>query len=102
MFFTPWLRSVSRQIRLPQFRRQQRLSPKQHEHLLHGPIVVSPRVEGLEERFVLTPPGFVSVTPNGGVFLADGTTLTERPNELLFQFSPGQTLQTSTLGAIQI
>lgn len=51
---------------------------------------------------VLTPPSFVSVTPNGGLFLADGTTLTEMPRELLLQFSPGQTLNTGSFGAIQI
>ncbi len=91
MFFTPWLRSVSRRIRFPR-RRQKRLTPQQHATMLRGPIVVSQNVEGLEERFVLTPPSFVSVTPNGGLFLSDGATLTESPRELLFQFSPGQTL----------
>ena len=71
MFFTPWLRTLSRRIRFSK-RRQQRLTPQQHAKMLRGPIVVSPHVEGLEERFVLTPPGFVSVTPNGGLFLSDG------------------------------
>ncbi|MBM3969998.1 MAG: hypothetical protein FJ302_09060, partial [Planctomycetes bacterium] len=91
MFFTPWLRSFSRRIRFSK-RRQKRLSPQQHQKMLRGPIVVSQNVEGLEERLVLTPPSFVSVTPNGGLFLSDGATLTESPRELLFQFSPGQTL----------
>ena len=101
MFFTPWLRTFSRRLRVPK-RRQKRLSPQQHQKMLRGPIIVSAHAEGLEPRLVLTPPSFVSVTPNGGLFLADGTTLTELPRELLFQFSPGQTLNTGTLGAIQI
>src|SRR3569832_925712 len=101
MFFTPWLRSFSRRLRFPK-RRLKRLSPQQHQKMLRGPIVVSAHAEGLEPRLVLTPPSFVSVTPNGGLFIADGTTLTEMPRELLFQFSPGQTLNTGTFGAIQI
>ena len=101
MFFTPWLRSFSRRLRFPK-RRQKRFSPQQHQKMLRGPIIVSAQAEGLEPRLVLTPPSFVSVTPNGGLFIADGTTLTEMPRELLFQFSPGQTLNTGTFGAIQI
>lgn len=102
MFFTPWLRSFSRRLRLPKFRRHQRMSPQQHQKLLHGPIIVSSRVEGLEERCVMTSPSFVSVQPNGGLFLSDGATLTESPRELMLQFSPGQTLDANTLGAVHV
>ena len=103
MFFTPWLRSVSRRISFPKFRRRQRLSQKQHDQMLRGPIVVSPRIEGLEERCVMTVgPGLVSVAPNVGSFLNNNDIRTDAPRELVFQFSPGHTINTGTLGAIEI
>lgn len=102
MFFTPWLRSFSRRLRFPK-RRQKRLSPQQHQKMLRGPIVVSAHAEGLEERCMMTVgPGLVSVTPNAGLFLTNGEIRTESPRELVFQFSPGHVINTSTLGAIEI
>ncbi|TXT27591.1 MAG: hypothetical protein FD138_2729 [Planctomycetota bacterium] len=98
MFFTPWLRSFSRRLRFPK-RRQKRLSPQQHQKMLRGPVVVSAHAEGLEPRCLLVAPNFVSVSPNGGVFLTDGATLTEAPRELTFQFSPGH-LHQPTLSPI--
>ena len=102
MFLTSWLRSVSRRISLTKSRHGRHLSHKQRELLLHGPKVVSSHAEELEERCVLTPPIFISVSPNTGVFLADGSTLTEAPREVTFQFNPGQTLDATTLGAIHV
>ena len=58
--------------------------------------------ELLETRTLLTSPEFVSVSPNVGEFLRDGDVREESPQELLFQFSPGQVLDNSTLGAIQL
>ena len=103
MFFTPWLRSVSRRISFPKFRRRQRVSQKQHDQMLRGPIVVSPRAEGLEERCVMTVgPGLVSVAPNVGSFLNNNDIRTDAPRELVFQFSPGHNINVNTLGAIEI
>ena len=102
MFFTPWLRSVSRRIRFPKFRRQ-RVSSNQHERMLRGPVVVSPRAEGLEERCVMTVgPGLISVAPNVGAFLNNNDIRTEAPRELVFQFSPGHTITPATFGGIQV
>lgn len=102
MFFTPWLRSFSRRLRLSK-RRQKRLSPQQHQKMLRGPIVVSAQAEHLEERCVMTVgPGLVSVTPNAGLFLTDGEIRTESPRELVFQFSPGHVINPASLGAIEI
>ena len=104
MFFTPWLRSVSRRISFPKFRRRQRVSPKQHERMLRGPIVVSQNAEGLEERCLLASagPGLVSVTPNTGLFLSNGDVRTDAPRELNFQFSPGHAISSGTVQGIQI
>ncbi|MGB4712244.1 MAG: hypothetical protein WBH28_27545, partial [Fuerstiella sp.] len=59
-------------------------------------------VENLEIRSLLTSPELVAISPNVGQFIEDGTVLTERPQELVFQFSPGQTLDSLSLSAIQI
>ncbi|MDA1252001.1 MAG: pre-peptidase C-terminal domain-containing protein, partial [Planctomycetota bacterium] len=59
-------------------------------------------IELLENRTLLTGPGFVSVSPNIGQFIQDGDQRTEVPEEFIFQFSPGQAIDTSTLGAIQV
>lgn len=53
----------------------------------------------------MTGPTLVSIRPNYGNFIEKTgpiTVLQEQPRELTFRFSPGQTLDTSTLSGIQI
>ncbi len=96
MLFSPWLDSVrtrvrrnSRNIRNGLTRRR----PQSYRQAL---------VEYLETRQVMTSPNFVSVSPNVGGFLQNGDIRTDVPGELVFQFSPGQVIQSSTLGAIHV
>ena len=44
----------------------------------------------------------IAVKQNSGALLTDGTSLSERPRELTFQFTPGEQIDPATLGAIQI
>ncbi|MDA0810574.1 MAG: hypothetical protein O3B68_21485, partial [Planctomycetota bacterium] len=60
------------------------------------------QAELLEARTLLTSPEFVSVSPNVGTFLQDGDVRDEIPQELLFQFTPGQTLDAASLDAISL
>ena len=94
MLFTPWLATFRTQVRARSRRKLTR----------HN--LTSPRkplsIELLENRTLLTGPGFVSVSPNIGEFLRDGEVRTEKPEEFVFQFSPGQSIDAATLGAIQI
>jgi len=59
--------------------------------------------ESLEQRQLLaTGPELVTVLPNAGSFLLDGDLRTEAPSELTLRFSPGQAIDTNTLGGIVI
>ena len=98
MFLTSWLRPVQNRLAWSRWlrrnrRRSQNETPNQ---------TLRKQAELLEQRTLLTTPDFVSVSPNVGTFLQDGDVRTDAPQELVFQISPGQTLDTATLGAISI
>ncbi|MFT5328299.1 MAG: hypothetical protein ACI8P0_006212, partial [Planctomycetaceae bacterium] len=99
MFLTPWIRTVKNRLSwtpwLRRHRRHQKLS-------LSAERRMNKQTELLEARTLLTSPNFVSVGPNVGTFLQDGDVRTDIPQELLFQVTPGQTLDTSTLGAVTV
>lgn len=92
MLITPWLRSV-----------RNRRSSSRLAHRTQNRRHTSP-AEILETRSLLAGPQLVSVSPNVGEFLQDGTTRTEAPRELTFQFSPNSIIDSSTasLAGIQI
>ena len=96
MLFTPWLSSVKSCIR--RSRSIQRRTVARRDQKSRLPL----SSELLEARTLLTGPAFVSVSPNVGEFLQDGDVRNQAPQELLFQFSPGQTINNSTVGAIQL
>ena len=96
MLFTPWLTTFRDQVRA----RSRRKAHRRETGLQMQQRPVS--IELLETRTLLTGPGFVSVSPNIGQFIQDGDERTEVPEEFIFQFSPGQPLDTATLGAIQV
>ncbi|MCA9050922.1 MAG: hypothetical protein KDA89_19430, partial [Planctomycetaceae bacterium] len=93
MLISSWLQSFRNRLQGP--RRIRRRSPIVTRRTAHS-------LELLENRTLLTAPDLVAVSPNFGTFITDGTQLTERPQELTFQFSPGQVIDEATLGAIQI
>ncbi len=99
MFLTPWIRTVKNRLSwapwLRRHRRYQKLSTNAERRM-------NRQAELLEQRTLLTSPEFVSVSPNVGTFLQDGDVRDETPQELLFQFTPGQTLDAASLGAINI
>ncbi len=79
-------------------KRRRRLS-----HLLRVEGDRGLHVESLEKRELLAGDfELISISPNFGAFITDGTVLSERPRELTFKFTPGETLNASTLGAIEI
>ncbi|MBI1310969.1 tandem-95 repeat protein [bacterium] len=91
MLFTPWLSTFRNAVKS-----RRNLSRRDQQVRL-------PQVsELLEARTLLTSPQFVSVSPNVGEFVVDGQVRSEAPRELVLQFSPGQTIDSTTLGAIQI
>ncbi|MBI1314162.1 hypothetical protein GC176_22945 [bacterium] len=95
MLFSPWLSTFCHKTRrYPANVR--RLSRRENRFLV--PLAT----EFLETRTLLTGPAFVSVSPNVGEFLQDGDVRNEPPQELLFQFSPGQAIDNATVDAIQI
>lgn len=94
MLFTPWLATFRNQVRA----RSRRSLTRREMSAPRKPL----SVELLENRTLLTGPGFVSVSPNIGDFLQDGEVRTEKPEEFVFQFSPGQSIEPATLNAIQI
>jgi hypothetical protein len=96
MLFTPWLSSVKSCFRRSHNINRRSVSRREQKPRL---TLIS---ELLEARTLLTSPQFVSISPNVGEFLSDGDERTEAPRELNLQFSPGQILQASSLGAIQI
>ena len=60
-------------------------------------------VQTLEKRELLAGDlELIAIKQNSGALLTDGTTLSERPRELTFQFTPGETIDPATLDAIQI
>jgi hypothetical protein len=60
-------------------------------------------LETLEHRHLLTSgPELVTILPNAGSFLLDGDLRVEAPRELTLRFSPGQVIDTNTLGGIAI
>jgi hypothetical protein len=99
MFLTPWIRTVKNRLSwapwLRRHRRYQKLSTSAERRM-------DKQAELLEQRTLLTGPQFVSVSPNVGTFLQDGDVRTDAPQELLFQLSPGENLDATTLGAITI
>ena len=99
MFLTPWIRTVKNRLSwtpwLRRHRRHQKLS-------LSAERRMNKQTELLEARTLLTGPQFVSVGPNVGTFLQDGEVRTDVPQELLFQFTPGQQLDTATLDAVTV
>ena len=99
MFLTPWIRTVQNRLSwsrwLRKNRRHQKLSTSAERRM-------NKQAELLEARTLLTSPEFVSVSPNVGTFLQDGDVRDEIPQELLFQFTPGQTLDAASLDAINI
>lgn len=95
MLFSPWLSTFRRKARR-QATGSRRLARREDR------LQMRRSAELLETRTLLTSPEFVSVSPNVGEFLRDGDVREESPQELLFQFSPGQVLDNSTLGAIQL
>ena len=58
--------------------------------------------ERLEDRTLLAGPELVAILPNVGSFLTDGEIRNEAPGELTLRFSPGQTIDPTTLGGISI
>jgi len=99
MFLTPWIRTVQNRLTwsrwLRKNRRHQKLSTSAERRM-------NKQAELLEARTLLTSPQFVSVSPNVGTFLQDGDVRDEIPQELLFQFTPGQTLDAASLDAINV
>jgi hypothetical protein len=99
MFLTPWIRTVKNRLSwtpwLRRHRRHQKLSTSAVRRM-------NKQTELLEARTLLTSPNFVSVSPNVGTFLQDGDVRDEIPQELLFQFTPGQTLDAASLDAISV
>lgn len=94
MRFTPWLDTFARRVRIATHRKQLRRDMQY--------VTTGSQIELLENKSLLTAPGFVSVSPNVGDFLSDGDVRNVVPQELLFQFSPGQKIDASTLGSIQV
>ena len=92
MFIRPWLEALKSRW-MPGKRR----TPKRFNQ---APL--PSQVEGLEERIVLAAFDLVTVIPNQGVFLTDGTTMSEAPREVTLRFSPGQTINAGSLGAISV
>ena len=90
MLFTPWLHSV-------RFRQSRNANRNRRTKVDRRTLA-----ECLEQRTLLAAPQFVSVSPNVGAFLTDGVVRTESPKELNFQFSPGQTIDQTTLAAIRL
>ena len=97
MLISSWLKSFRTLLQTrPHTTRQIRRRTPDHRR------APARRAEDLEIRSLLTSPDLVAVSPNFGSFVVDGTTLSESPRELKFQFSPGQALDPLTLDAIQI
>ena len=93
MFIRPWLETLKSRW-LP--------AKRQTSKRLVAKPALQTQVEGLEERVVLANYSLVTVIPNQGVFLADNTTLNEAPREVTLRFSPGQTINPNSLGAISV
>lgn len=93
MLISSWLKSFSNRLKT----RRRRPNRVAASHRRAGVAL-----EDLEARTLLTGPELIAVSPNVGQFIVQDTELTERPQELTFQFSPGQVLDASTLNAIQI
>jgi len=92
MLFNSWLSALPNRVRSGK-QLTARRQPRQTRPTI---------LEQLETRQLLTAPNFVSVSPNIGDFLEDGDVLQESPQELVFQFSPGQVLDSATLDAVQV
>jgi hypothetical protein len=96
MLFSPWLSTFRHKAR------RQATASRRHLARREDRLQMRHSAELLEARTLLTSPEFVSVSPNVGEFLRNGDVRTESPQELLFQFSPGQDIDSATLGAIQL
>lgn len=92
MFIRPWLEALKTGW-IPQKRRLPKRVKQQ---------VVQARTESLEERIVLTPFDLVTVIPNQGVFLSNGAKMYEAPQELTLRFTPGQSIDVTSLSAITV
>lgn len=95
MLFTSWLSDL-------RTRRSRSRRSASRLRLESGCRSLRQGAEQLETRQLLTAPRFVSISPNVGEFITDGVERNEAPRELVIQFSPGQTLNAATLGAVQI
>ncbi|HID23624.1 MAG TPA: hypothetical protein EYP14_14675, partial [Planctomycetaceae bacterium] len=107
MLLTPWIRYVQSRLHWDRWMRRrsgrgrgrsQRRKDQRKELLA---------VELLEDRTLLAAPEFVSIAPNVGPLMqtpnnATPESLDTAPRELHFRFSPGQVLDGTTLGGIQI
>jgi hypothetical protein len=60
------------------------------------------RTESLEPRLLFANPQLLSVNPNRGELLQNGAVLNVAPEELTFRFDENQSIDTRTLGGIQI
>lgn len=58
--------------------------------------------EKLEDRTLLAGASLVNIEPNIDLSLTDGEVYNEAPQELTFVFSPGQEIDPTSLGGIQI
>lgn len=92
MFIRPWLEALKSRWMPGKRRNPQRLNQ----------TTLQSKVESLEEKIVLSAFDLVTVIPNQGVFLTDGTTMSEAPREVTLRFSPGQTITQGSLGAISV
>ena len=92
MFIRPWLEALKSRWMPGKRRTPKRLNEKP----------LQSQVETLEEKIVLSAFDLVTVIPNQGVFLSNNTTLSEAPREVTLRFSPGQTIDATSLGAITV
>ena len=90
----PWISLLKQQLR--RFRRLRQRKPRAD----HQPFAYA--AERLEDRTLLAGPELVAILPNVGNFLTDGEIRNEAPGELTLRFSPGQTIDPTTLGGISI
>jgi hypothetical protein len=106
MFLTPWIRTVKNRLSWSPWLRRHRknLQRAARPSIFDRGVArrMNKQAELLEARTLLTSPQFVSVGPNAETFLQDGDVQNDIPQEFVFQFTPGQTLDAATLDAVSI
>ncbi|MDB5339993.1 MAG: hypothetical protein JWN70_5612, partial [Planctomycetaceae bacterium] len=90
MYIRPWLQSLKSPW-MPGKRSIKRRASDRRS--------IKPQVETLEERTLLAAFSLVTVIPNQGVFLSDGQTISEAPTEVTLRFSPGESIDPTTISA---